>query len=150
MTWAHGGSSGATLLHCGKRTSQPCWVQPFPFLSWFTEYPASGTYINVLLAWGREEGNSSCQQSVSWGPAISLNKAPVSSSNVRGAALIMNDGTVPRLRITPVLKENRERGSLSRYQGVTCKSLTRSREEPEQGQTNEPWYWGLSRPYLRW
>lgn len=66
-----------------------------------------------------------------------MNKALVSSSNVLGAALIMNDGTVPRLRITPVLKENRERGSLSRYQGVMCKSLTRSREEPEQGQTNE-------------
>lgn len=35
-----------------------------------------------------------------WGPAISLNKAPVSSNSVLGAALIMGDGTVPRLSIT--------------------------------------------------
>ena len=35
-----------------------------------------------------------------WGPAISLNKAPVNSNSVLGAALIMGDGIVPGLRIT--------------------------------------------------
>lgn len=72
MTLAHLGSSGSVLLllYCGKRTSPPCWVQPFHFFSWFTQYRASGAYINVLLAWGggeKEKGNSSCQQSVRLG-----------------------------------------------------------------------------------
>lgn len=36
-----------------------------------------------------------------WGAAISLNKAPVSSCSVLGASLIVGDGIVPRLRVTP-------------------------------------------------
>lgn len=68
-----------------------------------------------------------------------MNRAPASSNSVLGAALIVGDAIVPRLRIPLALNENRERGSLSRYQGVTCKPLTRSRERNQTAvKINEP------------
>ena len=67
-----------------------------------------------------------------WGPAFSLNKALVSSNSVLGAALTMSDGITPRLRITS--SSYGEQGEwVPEPLPNTCKSLTRSREEPEQG-----------------
>ena len=61
MTLAHLGSSGAGLLSVGKHTAT--LLSPaisFPILVY--SYPASGAYINALLARGREREREGKQQ----------------------------------------------------------------------------------------